>query len=466
MLSVCLLVLIFNTASAQNALKGQELFLQKCASCHAADMKSKLSGPALGGVTERWASRNDLYEWIRNSQRMINEVKHPRALELWAQWKPTVMNSFPELKNEDIDDMLLYIENVAKNGCAEPPCQAAAAAAGAEGGAKKAEGGTSYLLWMLIITLIFGVALLGRYINSLSRLAQRQTGEEIEEEKSVLQILLNPTVVKLFIFALVLLGGYTTVNTAIGLGRQQGYAPEQPIKFSHALHAGKHGIDCQYCHDGARRSKHGLIPAMNTCMNCHAAVNKGPQYGTAEILKIYASTGYNPNANGVVYFKETDSLGYRMKQYEDWLMSMADEAELKSNPDKVKQSVQEQLQAIKPFIGKTVEWVKIHNLPDHAYFNHAQHVTVGKVECQTCHGKIQEMEVVKQYAPLSMGWCINCHRQTQVKFSENEYYAGKGANGEANYKHFEKYYKEIEAGKRSGVTVEDIGGLECQKCHY
>jgi hypothetical protein len=102
-----------------------------------------------------------------------------------------------------------------------------------------------------------------------------------------------------------------------------------------------------------------------------------------------------------------------------------------------------------------IEWVRVHNLPDHAYFNHAQHVTVGKVECQTCHGEVEKMEVLAQASPLSMGWCINCHRQTEVKFTDNPYYAN-----------YVQYHEEMAAGKRSKVTVADIGGLECQKCHY
>ena len=102
-----------------------------------------------------------------------------------------------------------------------------------------------------------------------------------------------------------------------------------------------------------------------------------------------------------------------------------------------------------------IEWVRIHNLADHAYFNHAQHVSVGQLECQTCHGKVEEMEVLYQASPLSMGWCINCHRQTEVKFADNEY-----------YKSYTRYHEEIQKGQRDKVTVEDIGGLECQKCHY
>jgi hypothetical protein len=263
------------------------------------------------------------------------------------------------------------------------------------------------------------------------------------------------------VFALVILGAHITVNNAIGLGRQQNYTPTQPIKFSHELHAGKNGIDCQYCHDGARRSKHGSIPATNTCMNCHTAVQMGPEHGTAEILKIYAASGFNPISTKTPeygqYFKAEVSADARLEVYKKWLKEAN-----KDNKVIGESEINAQLASAKPMIGKPVNWVKIHNLPDHVYFNHSQHVTVGKVACQDCHGKVEEMPVVKQYAPLSMGWCVNCHRQTKVKFDENGYY-----NAETkSHKMYEQYHNEVKSGKRNGVTVEEIGGLECQKCHY
>ena len=461
LLGICLWWASATAVQAQDPMKGQAQFLEKCASCHANNMKSKLTGPALANTEANWSAypKEDLYKWIRNSQAMIAEG-HPRAVQVWEEFKPTIMTSFPSLTDGDIEDILLYIKNMATTGTADGSAPAAAVAATGAGGQAE-ESGPNYLLWVLFGVLLLGVLFLARYVSDLNRLAEAKKTGAPSEEKSILELLLSPTLIKILVFGLVLVGGYTTVNTAISLGRQQGYAPEQPIKFSHALHAGKHGIDCQYCHDGARRSKHGVIPAMNTCLNCHVAVKKGPNYGTAEILKIYASTGLDPRSGAPKYFGEGDSHEARLAAYAEWLEAMADESgDLKSNPGKVKMDIERQLEAIKPMIGKTVEWVRIHNLADHVYFNHAQHVTVGKVECQTCHGKVEEMEVVKQYAPLSMGWCINCHRQTNVKFSDNDYYAG------SDYKAFEKYHKEIKEGKRSGVTVEDIGGLECQKCHY
>ena len=142
-------------------------------------------------------------------------------------------------------------------------------------------------------------------------------------------------------------------------------------------------------------------------MNCHKNVQVGPQYGEREIAKIY------------------DAVGWDVK------------TQTYSKPQ------------------KPIEWVRVHNLPDHVYFNHAQHVNAGKVKCQTCHGPVEEMDEVYQYAPLSMGWCVNCHRNHDVQFSDNSY-----------YKTYVKYHEEMKAGKRKRVTVNDIGGTECQKCHY
>jgi hypothetical protein len=255
-----------------------------------------------------------------------------------------------------------------------------------------------------------------------------------------------------------------TVNNAINLGRQQGYQPDQPIKFSHATHAGLHKIDCKYCHDGARRSKHSVIPAANTCMNCHKAIEKGSTYGTAELTKIFASIGYDPSTDK--YIENYDELKTEdiEKIYKKWIADeyVKDNSTLDREGERL---IEEQWDAIVSSltdpdngddkIQGPIEWVRIHNLPDHVYFNHAQHVTVGKVECQQCHGKVEAMEVVEQYSPLSMGWCINCHRETDVQFADNEY-----------YKSFEIYHEELAKGKRKGVTVEEIGGLECQKCHY
>jgi len=463
-----MLGLSFNWANAQDPKKGEALFKDNCASCHSRDMKKDMTGPALAGVEDRWSKfpKKELYDWIRNSSGVLGDPSYKSnsyAKGLYASYNNTVMTPFPALTDEDVQSLLVYINNMASAGCAEPPCAAAAAdtAGAAAKTDEKEKGSGSTILWALAFVLVMSTILLARYINSLNRLAQQKSGEALDEEKTFFQIVLNPTVVRILIFALVIVGGYTTVNNAIGLGRQQNYAPEQPIKFSHEVHAGKNGIDCQYCHDGARRSKHAVIPATNTCMNCHTAIQKGPEYGTAEILKIYAASGFNPISNKTPeygqYFKESVSADERLAVYKKWLVEAN-----KENKAITETEINTQLASAKPMIGKPVNWVKIHNLPDHAYFNHAQHVTVGKVACQDCHGKVEEMKLVKQYAPLSMGWCVNCHRQTKVKFDENAYY-----NAETkSHKMYEQYHNEVKSGKRNGVTVEEIGGLECQKCHY
>ena len=223
------------------------------------------------------------------------------------------------------------------------------------------------------------------------------------------------------------MAGFWLVNGAVNEGRQQNYQPAQPIFYSHKVHAGINQINCLYCHSSAEKSRQAMIPSSNVCMNCHKQINsysgedKYPLFtaegkhvdGTKEIQKLYEYAGWDPTTKTY----KVDSIGNIM--------------------------------------AKPIQWVKIHNLPDHVYFNHSQHVKVGKVQCQKCHGEITEMDEVYQYSPLSMGWCINCHRQTDVQFQDNKYYSN-----------FEKYHKELKDGKRTGVKVEEIGGLECQKCHY
>ncbi len=193
----------------------------------------------------------------------------------------------------------------------------------------------------------------------------------------------------------VLGGAKAGLDFVWGIGVQQGYAPGQPIEFSHRIHAGTqenggHEIDCNYCHTGVRKSKNANIPSTNICMNCHREIKK-------------------------------------------------DSPKLQPLRDAVAS-------------GKPIEWVRIHNLPDLAYFNHSQHVKVGGIECQKCHGEIQEMDVVEQHAELTMGWCINCHRETQVNAEGNAYY--------------DKLLEMHKDKTKEPMTVEDIGGLECAKCHY
>jgi len=189
--------------------------------------------------------------------------------------------------------------------------------------------------------------------------------------------------------------GVMATQEGIRLSRTKDYMPDQPIKFSHKVHAGQNKTDCEYCHSTASFSKSAGIPSTNVCMNCHKVVKQGARSGKFEINKIYR----------------------------------AEES------------------------GKPVEWIRIHKLPDHAFFNHAQHVKVGKVKCQECHGKVEEMDLVKQYSDLSMGWCVNCHRKTEIQLKDNKY-----------YEKFKALHDDAKAGKK--ITAERLGGIDCAKCHY
>ncbi len=434
--------------AAPNPNKGESLFKANCASCHNKNMKADMTGPALGGVQERWEGKEELlYEWVRNTQAAA-ATGDAYAVKM-IDWDASVMQNFPELTNESIDDILLYINNMYTIGCAEAPCDTGGDIAATTGATEDKGFNWMYALLFGILALL--ALVLVRITSNLNHMAEVKAGRATQRQ-TLLETLTSRNIVSLAIFAAVVLGGFTTVNNAINLGRQQEYAPTQPIKFSHATHAGINKIDCQYCHDGARRSKHAVIPAVNTCMNCHKAINNGPTYGKAEIAKIYAASGFNPATGS--YYEDNVSQDTLMKHMEEWLA--ADYKDKDGNDVSVRADIAaDQFDEIKEYVGKDMEWVRIHNLPDHAFFNHQQHVVAGGVECQTCHGAVEEMEVMKQYAPLSMGWCVNCHRQTEVQFADNPYYDS-----------FEKYHEDLKSGKMDKVTVEDIGGLECQKCHY
>ena len=436
---------------------GKTLFKNNCAQCHDKKMKSDLTGPALGGVEERWADypQEDLYAWIRNSSALA-ATGQPRAVEM-IDWASSAMQAFPNLTDEDLESLLAYINGV--NTGVYPPKKVGGSTAEVA-----VEASTpTWLYYALFGFLAFLAVILARIISNLNVIAAAKEGSTYAQ-KTLFQTLTSKGVISFALFAAVILGGYTTVNNAINLGRQQGYAPEQPIKFSHEIHAGLHKIDCQYCHDGARRSKHAVIPAANTCMNCHRAIKVGSTYGTAELTKIYASIGYNPTDN--TYIKDYDKLSQEELKtiYTKWIAdSYLSENSLEVIDEAGEDLVAEQWDGIvssltndqKKDIQGPIEWIRIHNLPDHVYFNHAQHVAVGKLECQNCHGTVEEMEVMSQHSPLSMGWCINCHRETEVQFKGNEYYES-----------YAKYHDQLASGDKDKVTVEDIGGLECQKCHY
>ncbi|MCP4121661.1 MAG: c-type cytochrome [Bacteroidetes bacterium] len=400
-----------DAAFMEGVTKGEELFKANCTACHA--MNRKLVGPSMADVWVRWESEEDLVAWIRNSQAFL-ETGDPYAVSLYDEYNQFPMNSYLQFTDEDIISIIDYMR-----GYEAYTAQKEAAAGGgteaADDGGAEAGGETSpyherskVVLWVLIGFLVLLLLALSHITGRLNKKANERHGLEGNQSFTLMSMLFSKRVMGIVVLAVMVFVGYSVVSGAVNLGRSQGYMPEQPIKFSHALHAGENQIDCKYCHSGAEKSKHSYIPSTTVCMNCHKYVQEGPKYGKDEIAKIYASTGWDPKT-----------------------------LQFTNAP-------------------KPVEWIRIHQLPDHVYFNHSQHVKVGGLECQTCHGNVQEMEVVQQFAPLSMGWCVNCHRQTDVKFNGNEYYETT----------FERFHNELEMQQRSGVTVEDIGGAECQKCHY
>ena len=458
LLAFCLPILLQAEANTDD---GKALFKANCASCHNKNMKSKATGPALGGAEERWAEypKADLYNWIRNSGALI-KAGQPRAVEIYNEWDKSQMTAMPHLTDENIESILLYVDGVYTGALGGP---AVPVPGDDNGGEATQKGFGPWMYGLLLLLLGFMALILTRIIGNLNKIAAAKEGKFVET-KTLAQTLTSKGVITFLIFAMVILGGYTTMNNAVNLGRQQGYAPQQPIKFSHETHAGVNKIDCQYCHDGARRSKHGVIPATNTCMNCHKAIVVGSEHGTAEITKIFASAGFDPNTNKYIDDVENVHPDTIAAIYTKWIGDNYLEANgVEELGNKGERFVKKQWKDIvnsltndqKKSVYGPIEWERIHNLPDHVYFNHSQHVTVGEVECQTCHGPVEEMATLEQYAPLSMGWCINCHRQTEVQFEGNEYYQS-----------YAKYHEEFANGTREKVTVEDIGGLECQKCHY
>jgi mono/diheme cytochrome c family protein len=451
-----LLMMSWVTLSAEPTVAaGKELFTANCAACHAKNMKDKLTGPALEGTEDRWAAypRADLYAWIRNSQALI-KTGHPRATELWNQYKPTLMNNFTALTDEQIESLLLYIKNPAPTPTTTGPTTPAD------------EPKTSGINWYFV-ALAAGLSLLAfalmLIVGNLDRYASAREGKLVRAT-TFMEKISTKGFIAFSVFCILLFGGYKTVDNATNMGRQQNYQPTQPINFSHKIHAGVNKIDCQYCHDTARKSKQSGIPAANTCMNCHAAIKKGTISGTTEITKIFASIGFDPIAGKYIPDYENWSDEQIETLYKKWIGQEYMSANSISAPNEATRAAQENqwkgvVKALKNDtngrIQGPIEWVRIHNLADHVYFNHAQHVTVGKIECQKCHGKIETMDEVYQYSTLGMGWCISCHRETEVKFKDNDY-----------YKQYARYHEELANGKRDKVTVEEIGGLECQKCHY
>ena len=418
LVKLSLLSLFFFCFSAVkiSAQDGKALFISKCASCH--QVFNDATGPKLGGVINQAPYNGDMskmYHWIRNTAALVETDPHYQGL--MARFR-TLMTPFPEsaLSNADIDAIFAYVEQSYAAG---------------PGGGKPTTGseetkptGQNALIFGVISVILALIALILMQVNSnLKKLSDDKEGILRPEPVPFYR---NKVYIALASILFFVVGGYYVTKGAIGLGRTKNYQPVQPIYFSHKVHAGINQINCLFCHGAAWESKQAAIPSVNVCMNCHKAIpayTKGPKLydhngdeinGTAEIAKLYEFAGYDP------------------KKSLEW------------DPSKA----------------KPIEWIRIHNLPDHVFFSHAQHIRAGNVQCQTCHGEITAMDEVKQFSELSMGWCVNCHRETKVDFNYDT------TKGNKFYSIYEKFHNDIKEGKMDSVTVRDIGGLECQKCHY
>jgi mono/diheme cytochrome c family protein len=409
-LQVMLSLSVSFTVYAQgDAAAGKALFNANCAACHKLD--AKMTGPALRGIAQT-RDRAWLGKWIKNSAALIASGDAD-AVKVYNDNNKIPMTAFPQLSDKDVDNILAYTSEP------KPEVKAPAATAGA-----KTEG-EDFISNELILGLLAGILavlllMLSMVYYVLKRVAQANN-IPIKSNVGLMPLWLafakNQFLVLVSVILLLLASAYFAYGYMMQIDVNENYAPIQPIHYSHKIHAGDNGIDCKYCHSAARTSKSAGIPSLNVCMNCHKNISEfqgdadstyveySKEFYTAEIQKLYDAVGWD--------------------------------------------------KATQKYTGKTkpVKWVRIHNLPDFVYFNHSQHVTVAGIECQKCHGPVETYEIQKQFAPLTMGWCINCHRETNVKMEGNDYY--------------KKIHQEL--SKKYGVdklTAAQMGGLECGKCHY
>ena len=423
-----------------DAKNGEKLFKANCTACHALD--KQLVGPALGGIvaklkTEQNLETDWLHKWIKDNK-SLRASGDKYANEVFEKFNKTEMLAFPNLTDKDIDDILEYTTN--------PPVAEVAAAPAADAlapGMVANTGGDSETSKIILISLLAIGGLLVWLLLKLRQLVKLQQSEDLSaanagNARSFGEIYEKYSLVgKIILGALAVFAFYGVWNALMWVGVYKGYKPEQPIYFSHKIHAGENKIDCQLCHSSAKYGKVSEIPSMNVCMNCHRSISeyngkymepgKDKAFYDGEIQKIYEATGWDA--------------------------------------------------ASQSYTGKTkpVQWTRIHNMPDFVYFNHAQHVVAGEqaivssfnkknpdnkidVVCKACHGQVDTMNVVQMANDFTMGWCIECHRTTEVDMTNGynkEYFTGL----------HEKLKKQYPSSQGK-ITVDAIGGLECGKCHY
>ncbi len=383
------------TALEEKASIGEGIYNANCTQCHA--IHKQVVGPALKDVWKRWPNLEALYTFIKYPQKVIDSGESAHATALYKKYKQYMPNH-AFLSDEELQGLVGYISKATKE--VPPGSPETAGVNDINVGTGESAGLDPGLLTAIItglsVILVGVLVALALLISVLAKnLSEREdlTAEErldVENEFSLKRFVTHPAFIGIAAFIFISVAGQQTLDGLFNVGVQRGYAPEQPIPFSHKLHAGYYEIDCKYCHTGVEKSKSANIPSANICMNCHNAIRQE-----------------SPNMQKIYQAIEND---------------------------------------------EPIQWVRVHNLPDLAYFNHAQHVKVGGIECETCHGDIKNMEVVQQHSLLTMGWCINCHRETEIN-ADNKYY--------------DRLVKMHEASDaKEPLHAEDMGGLECSKCHY
>lgn len=428
-LFVALLLSSVFTAHGQD---GEALFKSQCATCHQPHKDG--TGPKLYEVRQKWedggAKDGSLYQWVKNWQ--VAAAEDPYAQEV-SQWAPTAMSLFPSLSNEEIDAIFDYVD-------AQPVPGATADAGGSsDGGSTTQQAQEDSLGWIwYIIAIIFVVIILSvggvrrqlKNLNSKEDQTPKTYGEELKTLAWNYKKSVGVGVLVVVIAAIV-----TLLLGLAEIGLVTAYQPSQPIQFPHDVHAGKNGIDCKYCHNSVEKSKSAGIPTVNVCMNCHKQIQGDDEAEQKQINKIYQAAGFIPEGGGQ-YTGETENL----------------------------------------------VWNKAHALPDHVYFNHSQHVVVGGIDCKQCHGDMTKQHELPRVVPieelnevdgnieltkptLTMGWCIECHGEKGIS-------SGPITNKGGYYDEIHKrllendeslYESYLEDGK---VTVKELGGWECAKCHY
>ncbi|HLN52976.1 MAG TPA: cytochrome c3 family protein [Lentimicrobium sp.] len=457
---ILLLVLVPDQSMAQ---EGKDLFQKNCTVCHTIG-QGKLVGPDLQGVTKR-REHAWLLKFIKNSQAVI-QSGDPVAVQLFQEHSKAIMPSFTQFSDEEITSILDYIDkwepekvealtvdvnkktgfsheeylrgerlfygliphsNGLSFNCSD--CHNTVTSDTLNWNPSAMDLANSFMdpkgmnIYQSMNQPVSskmeqahsGIKMTEQEIYYISAFLSHFNSTQMAEHKIfplklilfiVFAVLMTWAIIDLLflkrvkfkiIHAIILLAGIS-VHTwlayveAVNLSRTQNYAPDQPIKFSHKIHAGQNKTDCRYCHHTAELGKSAGIPSLNVCLNCHNVVKTGTNSGNFEINKITRAEAS----------------------------------------------------------GRPVQWIRVHNLPDHVYFNHAQHVKAGRVACEKCHGKVQEMDILTQFSDLSMGWCVNCHRTTLID-TENNYYS---------------IFKDEGSSDFNSPTVDNVGGIDCMKCHY